>query len=173
MLVNFVKGVLISSGGFLILPLVIETGKLWPVVGVGFALVTGFLWALWRFVILCRARAYRTAEDWKRESFALMGGVVVATPVLAVLLDSAMRVRPPDERAIAKVLLELALNQYHKDVGTYPANLDALIANPGVARWAGPYIEARYTRYLAFFDYSVGIGGKPILIVRPRDHLIE
>ncbi|MDM8546358.1 type II secretion system major pseudopilin GspG [Candidatus Venteria ishoeyi] len=38
--------------------------------------------------------------------------------------------------------LETALDSYRLDVGKYPANLDALIKNPGSnKRWNGPYLK--------------------------------
>ena len=73
--------------------------------------------------------------------------------------------------AAPKAGFELALDMYHTDTGSYPSKdggLAALIDNPGVARWAGPYINPEFRRYIDWFDYSVGSDDKPVLIARPR-----
>jgi general secretion pathway protein G len=38
-------------------------------------------------------------------------------------------------------LLGAALDQYRLDVGAYPRELEALVRNPGVANWSGPYLK--------------------------------
>lgn len=51
------------------------------------------------------------------------------------------------KQAAARAQIELlgaALDQYRLDVGSYPAagqGLDALVRNPGVANWNGPYLK--------------------------------
>jgi general secretion pathway protein G len=53
---------------------------------------------------------------------------------------------------IARAQIELfgaALDQYKLDVGTYPVSgqgLDALVRNPGVAYWSGPYLKKAVPR---------------------------
>jgi general secretion pathway protein G len=48
---------------------------------------------------------------------------------------------------IARAQIELfgaALDQYKLDIGTYPTSgqgLDALVRNPGVTNWSGPYLK--------------------------------
>ena len=51
------------------------------------------------------------------------------------------------KQATAQAQIELlgaGLDQYRLDVGSYPATtpgLEALVSNPGVASWAGPYLK--------------------------------
>ncbi len=51
------------------------------------------------------------------------------------------------KQAAAKAQIELlgaALDQYRLDVGSYPSSgqgLEALVRNPGVANWNGPYLK--------------------------------
>jgi general secretion pathway protein G len=53
---------------------------------------------------------------------------------------------------IARAQIELfgaALDQYKLDTGTYPVSghgLDALVRNPGVANWNGPYLKKAVPR---------------------------
>ena len=61
------KAVLITTGAFWMFPLALETGKFAVVIAVAAALLVWFLWAVWRVIVLCRARAFRTdAEPWQR-----------------------------------------------------------------------------------------------------------
>jgi general secretion pathway protein G len=54
------------------------------------------------------------------------------------------------KQAAARAQIELfgaALDQYRLDVGSYPpsgAGLDALVKNPGVPNWNGPYLKKNF-----------------------------
>jgi hypothetical protein len=175
MFAKFAKAVLITAGASWLLPLSFETGKFAVIVGVAVGLLLWFFWAVWRMILLYRARAFRAdAEPWDRESFGFALGVIIATPVIALLLGNILVVRGPDERTITagpREAFEIALDMYHTDTGSYPTSgegLAALIVNTGAARWAGPYINPDFRRYIGWFDYSVGPDGKPVLIARPR-----
>ena len=170
------KAMLITTGAFLLVPLALDTG----IFAVSIALLAGllmwFLWAVWRMIVLYRARAFRAdAVPWNREAFGFALGVIIATPALVLLLGSVLVVRGPDDRTITagpKAAFELALDVYHTDIGAYPTSgegLSALIVNTGAARWAGPYINPDFRRYVGWFDYSISPDGKPVLIARPRD----
>ena len=168
------KAVLITTGGFLLFPVAVDIGKT-ALFTVAAGLLLWFLWAIWRIVVLCRAGAFRAdAAVWKRESFGFAAGIVGATPLLFILLGTLTTVRGPDDRMITagpKAAFQLALDTYHADTGLYPANqdgLEALVVNPGVPRWTGPYINAEFRRYMDWFDYSIGADGRPLLVARPR-----
>jgi hypothetical protein len=172
---NFAKAVLITTGGFLMLPIALETGKVSVLLLVAAVLLAWFSRAGWRLITLSRARAYRPdAEQWMRDSFGFAAGIMLATPVLLILVSAATAVRGPDERTITaapKAVFELALDRYQADVGSYPTSQEGLAApfvNPGAAKWEGPYLKPDFRRYFEWFDYSVA-DGKPVLVARPRD----
>ena len=85
------KAVLITTGAFWMFPLAVETGKFAVVIAVAAALLVWFLWAVWRVIVLCRARAFRTdAEPWQREAFGFAAGILIATPALVLLLGNVL-----------------------------------------------------------------------------------
>jgi general secretion pathway protein G len=71
------------------------------------------------------------------------------------------------KQAAAKAQIELlgqALDQFRLDVGTYPTTeqgLNALITNPGVEKWEGPYLKK---------GLPVDPWGKPYLFQSPGTH---
>jgi general secretion pathway protein G len=75
--------------------------------------------------------------------------VVIVIAILAVLAGAAVPMASKffDSRARAATrdeLVELtgAAERYFEDTGRLPASAAALLANPGVAGWAGPYLSA-------------------------------
>lgn len=170
------KAVSITTGAFFMFPVALETGNYAFIIAAAAGLLVWFLWAVWRMIVLYRARAFRTdAEPWNREALGFPLGIIIATPVLVLLLGNVLVVRGTDDRTITaapKAAFELALDMYHTDTGSYPTageGLPALIVNSGAARWAGPYIKPDLRRYIGWFDYSIGPDGKPVLIARPRN----
>ena len=101
------KAVLITTGAFWMFSLAFETGKFAVVIAVAAALLGWFLWAVWRIIVLCPARAFRTdAQPWQREAFGFAAGKLVATPALVLLLGNVLVVSGP--RPITRVKLEQA-----------------------------------------------------------------
>lgn len=108
--------------------------------------------------------------------------VMVIIGLLAALV--APRLFPKlgkGKQAAAKAQIELigqALDHYRLDTGTYPTNeqgLNALVTNPGVEKWQGPYLKKglpldpwgkpyiyQYPGTHGEYDlYSYGRDGKP------------
>ncbi len=98
---------------------------------------------------------------------------MTAAPVLVILLGTLTVVHGPDLETITaapRAGFELALDEFQADTGLYPTKLEglqALIVNPGVPRWGGPYISEALRRYIDWFEYSIGASGKPVLIPGP------
>jgi hypothetical protein len=176
MLNKYAKGALVTVAGQLLF-LAVATGSelkwaLWCAVGFSLG---WFLWAAYRLVGLIRVGAHRLAcNQWDRESLGFAAGVISATPLLVIILAVVPVVRPPDERTVTagpKAAFEDALDSYYKEVGSYPTaeqGLQALLTDPGVAGWAGPYVGQNFSRYIHWFEYVTSPGRKPILIPRPR-----
>ena len=101
------KAVLITTGAFWMFSLAFATGEFAVVIAVAAALLGWFLWAVWRIIVLCPARAFRTdAQPWQREAFGFAAGKLVATPALVLLLGNVLVVSGP--RPITRVKLEQA-----------------------------------------------------------------
>ncbi len=67
--------------------------------------------------------------------------VFVCLLVIVVLASShGPRNRQFFARARIYELVE-ALSSYQKDIGEFPNDLEALVSNPGVAGWKGPYLR--------------------------------
>ena len=94
--------------------------------------------------------------------------VMVIIGLLAALV--APRLFPKlgkGKQSAAKAQIELlgqALDQYRLDVGAYPSTqegLQALMANPGVENWDGPYLKK---------NLPMDPWGKPYLYQNPGSH---
>ncbi len=94
--------------------------------------------------------------------------VMVIIGLLAALV--APRLFPKlgkGKQSAAKAQIELlgqALDQYRLDVGSYPSTqegLNALMVNPGVDKWEGPYLKK---------NLPVDPWGKPYIYQNPGTH---
>lgn len=75
--------------------------------------------------------------------------VIIILAILAAVVLPRVLNRTDDARESATVTaiasISQALNMYKADVGTYPTpdqGLQALITNPGVPKWNGPYLSS-------------------------------
>ncbi|MCU0579662.1 MAG: type II secretion system major pseudopilin GspG [Desulfobacterota bacterium] len=123
-------------------------------------------------------------SEKKRRGFTLVELLVVMVIIGLLAALVAPRLFPKlgkGKQAAAKAQIELlgqALDQYRLDVGAYPntqEGLKALMTNPGVEKWEGPYLKKNLPldpwgkEYLyqspgthGEFDlYSYGRDGKP------------
>jgi len=126
----------------------------------------------------------RICSEKKRRGFTLVELLVVMVIIGLLAALVAPRLFPKlgkGKQAAAKAQIELlgqALDQYRLDVGFYPntqEGLKALMTNPGVEKWEGPYLKKNLPldpwgkEYLyqspgthGEFDlYSYGRDGKP------------
>lgn len=81
-----------------------------------------------------------TTFAWNLASSAV---IVAALGSISVHCNRDRRTREVAARVQIEALHE-ALGRYHNDVGAYPpvaAGLEALVYNPGVPNWRGPYLE--------------------------------
>ena len=71
--------------------------------------------------------------------------VVVILAVLAAVVVPNVINRIGDAKVSAAVsdikTFETDIELFHLDTGAMPPNLDALITNPGAAKWNGPYLK--------------------------------
>ena len=179
MLNKFAKAAPITVGGqWFLLGAALSSGIRWTLWCAAALSLCWFLWAACRLVQLIRIGAYRRdAPEWVREDLGFMAGAVSATPLVIAVLAIVTTGRAPDERAITaapKAVLESALDSYREDVGRYPTaqqGLQALLIDPGVPGWAGPYATQEMDRFFSWFEYSTGPDGKPVLVPRPRRFL--
>lgn len=103
-----------------------------------------------------------------------LGVIVVFVLVGALLFNAAdassvRKKDSPQQRAMRHVdVLAEALGRYHFHVGAYPTaeqGLAALVRDPGVAHWLGPYINLlRNDPWGTPFVYDPGAGGKPTVL---------
>ncbi|MFA7173767.1 MAG: type II secretion system protein GspG [Kiritimatiellia bacterium] len=102
-------------------------------------------------------------------------GVMVVFVLVGVLLfnaadkSSVRQKESPHQRAMRHVdVLAEALGRYHFHVGAYPTadqGLAALVRDPGVPRWLGPYINLlRNDPWDTPFVYEPGEGQTPIVL---------
>jgi hypothetical protein len=167
---KFAKAALITvCGQWFLLMAALSSGIRWAGCAAALSLCW-FLWAAFRLVQLIRIGAYRRdAPEWVREDLGFMAGVVSATPLAIAVLAAVAIVRRPSEREVAaapKAMLEYA--------GRYPTaqqGFQALLTDPGVTGWSGPYAGQGVVQFFSWFKYSTGPDGKPILVPRPRRDL--
>ncbi len=91
---------------------------------------------------------YKKVNDKKGFTLVELLVVMVIIGLLAALVGPRLFPKlGKGKQAAAKAQIELlgqALDQYRLDVGTYPTTeqgLNALITNPGVQKWDGPYLK--------------------------------
>ena len=95
-----------------------------------------------------RARVFRLLKDSRGFTLIEMIVVVIILGLLAGLVAPRLFGRVGQSKQVATraqiELLGSALDQYSLDTGSYPPaaqGLDALIRNPNVTGWAGPYLK--------------------------------
>ncbi len=111
----------------------------------------------------------RTTLAW---NLASSGVIVAALGSISVHCNRDGGTR----EVVARVQIEAfhdALGRYHNDVGAYPpvaSGLEALVYNPGVPNWRGPYLEKAIPLdpWGKQFLYGLDNNGRPI--VRDSTH---
>ncbi len=97
--------------------------------------------------MVMRARALRLLGDSRGFTLIEMVVVVIILGLLAGLVAPRLFGRVGQSKQVAAraqiELLGAALDQYSLDTGSYPPStvgLDALVSNPNVPGWSGPYL---------------------------------
>lgn len=71
--------------------------------------------------------------------------VIIILAILAAVVIPRFVGRTDDAKEASATTqiknFDTVLELYNADTGQYPPNLEALIANPGVPRWNGPYLK--------------------------------
>lgn len=71
---------------------------------------------------------------------------IPASDIKEVLFPGVKPVKPLDEKILERTKADFksiqdAIDLYKSDTGAYPAKLEDLLTNPGIARWSGPYLR--------------------------------
>ncbi len=111
---------------------------------------------------------YRKLNDKKGFTLVELLVVMVIIGLIAALVGPRLFPKlGKGKQAAAKAQIELlgqALDQYRLDTGSYPATeqgLNALMTNPGVDKWEGPYLKK---------GLPVDPWGKPYIYQHPGSH---
>jgi general secretion pathway protein G len=98
-----------------------------------------------------REHKVRTRTRGRRTAFTLIEilVVVVILAILAAVVVPNVISRIEDARISAAIAdikaFETDLDMFKVDTGQYPPSLEALINNPGITHWNGPYIKNQAT----------------------------
>ncbi|WFB37165.1 type II secretion system protein GspG [Kiritimatiellota bacterium B12222] len=90
----------------------------------------------------------KNTTDKRREAFTLIEVmlVIMIIGVIAIIAINNLDIvgRSDKARRTATITLvgqlSTAVNSYYLDVGKMPTSLDALVNDPGVKNWSGPYV---------------------------------
>ncbi len=111
---------------------------------------------------------YRKLNNKKGFTLVELLVVMVIIGLLAALVGPRLFPKlGKGKQAAAKAQIELlgqALDQYRLDTGSYPTTeqgLNALVTNPGVEKWEGPYLKK---------GLPVDPWGKPYVYQHPGSH---
>ncbi len=111
---------------------------------------------------------YRKLNDKKGFTLVELLVVMVIIGLIAALVGPRLFPKlGKGKQAAAKAQIELlgqALDQYRLDTGSYPTTeqgLNALMTNPGVDKWEGPYLKK---------GLPVDPWGKPYIYQHPGSH---
>jgi general secretion pathway protein G len=117
-----------------------------------------------------RMKIYRKSSAKDSRGFTLIELLVVMVIIGLLAALVAPRLFPKlgkGKQSAAKAQIELlgqALDQYRLDTGSYPTTqegLNALVANPGVEKWEGPYLKKAL---------PLDPWGKPYIYQNPGTH---
>lgn len=110
----------------------------------------------------------KTAENKKGFTLVELLVVMVIIGLLAALVGPRLFPKlGKGKQAAAKAQIELlgqALDQYRLDTGSYPTTeqgLNALVTNPGVEKWEGPYLKK---------GLPLDPWGRPYIYQQPGSH---
>jgi general secretion pathway protein G len=101
-----------------------------------------------------------------------LGTIAFVVVVLAVVtvINVPLSPRPEAMRKAAEASLaayEVALGMYRDDCGSFPTEdqgLDALVRNPGIDRWKGPYVRPRPPADSWGNPFAYGVGATSVTI---------
>ena len=110
---------------------------------------------------------FRRHPDWGFTLVELLVVMVIIGLIAALVGPRLFPKLGKGKQAAAKAQIELlgqALDQFRLDVGRYPATqegLNALVTNPGIEKWEGPYLKK---------ELPVDPWGRPYLYQQPGTH---
>ena len=82
-----------------------------------------------------------------QSGFSLMEILIVVGIIAAIMAFAASQIFGGRDQANVRLAttqlesLAAKVEQYRMDTGQMPSNLDALVTNPGVGGWLGPYVR--------------------------------
>ena len=95
-----------------------------------------------------RSRITRPPRAARQRGFSLIEIIIVVVLIAAIVAFAASRILGGSDRAkvnLAKSQLQTLaqkVQSYEMDTGVLPAELDALVTDPGAPGWLGPYAKA-------------------------------
>ena len=95
-----------------------------------------------------RSRITRPPRAARQRGFSLIEIIIVVVLIAAIVAFAASRILGGSDRAKVNLTksqlqtLAQKVQSYEMDTGVLPAELDALVTDPGAPGWLGPYAKA-------------------------------
>ena len=95
-----------------------------------------------------RSRIPRPPRAARQRGFSLIEIIIVVVLIAAIVAFAASRILGGSDRAKVNLTksqlqtLAQKVQSYEMDTGVLPAELDALVTDPGAPGWLGPYAKA-------------------------------
>ena len=95
-----------------------------------------------------RSRMTRPPRAARQRGFSLIEIIIVVVLIAAIVAFAASRILGGSDRAKVNLTksqlqtLAQKVQSYEMDTGVLPAELDALVTDPGAPGWLGPYAKA-------------------------------